>query len=108
MEERIGYFRVFDLFFYFKDCLNPYCSGRKNRMGAEFLSLVIFNGVLILIVVEERIGCQTLKILRYGKFKVLILIVVEERIGFANTIGIITFTNRLNPYCSGRKNRIPI
>ena len=44
---------------------------------------VKFDGVLILIVVEERIGCITnIKDLDMERFKVLILIVVEERIGF--------------------------
>ena len=59
--------------------LNPYCSGRKNRI----LMLMILNSkasVLILIVVEERIGY--IKDLDMEDFKkVLILIVVEERIG---------------------------
>ena len=36
--------------------LNPYCSGRKNRIiGAKALQ-AMQEGVLILIVVEERIG----------------------------------------------------
>ena len=63
-------------------CLNPYCSGRKNRILAPQPSISLLYCVLILIVVEERIGCayQVREGLNEGF--VLILIVVEERIGF--------------------------
>ncbi len=37
------------------DGLNPYCSGRKNRIGSRRVPRPT-RSVLILIVVEERIG----------------------------------------------------
>ena len=38
-------------------CLNPYCSGRKNRIANTYVANVKkANAVLILIVMEERIG----------------------------------------------------
>ncbi len=55
---------------------------------------------------EERIGCLV-TILAVSGFAVLILIVVEERIG-SNIMRTKKYnkTASLNPYCSGRKNRI--
>ena len=54
VEERIGYSYIYD-YVTDNECLNPYCSGRKNRIfGSEFFALWL--KVLILIVVEERIG----------------------------------------------------
>ena len=61
--------------------------------------------VLILIVVEERIGCSTSTSRMLFSTLVLILIVVEERIGFKFDGDAIPYLS-LNPYCSGRKNRI--
>ena len=60
--------------------LNPYCSGRKNRITRKNL-LNPQKLVLILIVVEERIGLFALGVFLIGILEVLILIVVEERIG---------------------------
>ena len=40
-------------------------------------------------------------------YEVLILIVMEERIGFASAKDLgIKIAGGLNPYCNGRKNRI--
>ena len=36
--------------------LNPYCSGRKNRISEKTFEMLEELEVLILIVVEERIG----------------------------------------------------
>ena len=56
VEERIGYDKQHhnDNTIYL--CLNPYCSGRKNRILNEAIERVPNKTVLILIVVEERIG----------------------------------------------------
>ena len=62
-----------------KKCLNPYCSGRKNRINYSYGG-IRENKVLILIVVEERIGLDK-NLLGVKRMKVLILIVMEERIG---------------------------
>ncbi len=63
--------------------------------------------VLILIVVEERIGYTVIPVEQEEQEVVLILIVVEERIG-CNSVNssLSTLEKGLNPYCSGRKNRI--
>ena len=63
--------------------LNPYCSGRKNRIRPKEFDDEVAR-VLILIVVEERIGCNGNTTDFGSVISVLILIVVEERIGFAN------------------------
>ena len=62
--------------------LNPYCNGRKNRIFVEARHLAkdIFR-VLILIVMEERIGQAEAYQLDFLSTLVLILIVMEERIG---------------------------
>ncbi len=39
-----------------EQCLNPYCSGRKNRIQQDKCDSSTCKSVLILIVVEERIG----------------------------------------------------
>ena len=64
--------------------------------------------VLILIVMEERIGfVSIIEDKRTNKVVVLILIVMEERIGLAlsRTLAEQCYAS-LNPYCNGRKNRI--
>ena len=61
--------------------LNPYCNGRKNRIGQNYIQTGQVKGVLILIVMEERIGWKFSKVLRNLSL-VLILIVMEERIGY--------------------------
>ena len=38
--------------------LNPYCNGRKNRMAPVIPTNLHIYGVLILIVMEERIGWE--------------------------------------------------
>ncbi len=43
-----------------------------------------------------------------NKVVVLILIVVEERIGSVISIRVLNLISCLNPYCSGRKNRIVV
>ncbi len=56
---------------------------------------------------EEKIGCGKVVFTRELMPAVLILIVVEERIGFmAIEFGIEESELSLNPYCSGRKNRM--
>ena len=87
--------------------LNPYCSGRKNRISLRGKTNNCLPSVLILIVVEERIGFGIKFDGEPIPYIVLILIVVEERIGYhiANLAKEYTRSS-LNPYCSGRKNRI--
>ena len=66
------------------------------------------EAVLILIVMEERIGFIEDGTTQPGFHKVLILIVMEERIGYlANNPGQVFLAPCLNPNCNGRKNRIP-
>ncbi len=55
MEERIGFVKKL-LKKCIKSSLNPYCSGRKNRIVNVSLNVGDKVLVLILIVVEERIG----------------------------------------------------
>ena len=62
-------------------CLNPYCNGRKNRIGFMTSSKDFSSAVLILIVMEERIGLQSMYCGASSQLFVLILIVMEERIG---------------------------
>ena len=55
VEERIGFLVKSARCFHASASLNPYCSGRKNRIcpvNSHYLKRL----VLILIVVEERIG----------------------------------------------------
>ena len=63
--------------------LNPYCNGRKNRIFlVSWCNRKHTSVVLILIVMEERIGwIATSSNLRSMPSRVLILIVMEERIG---------------------------
>ena len=61
--------------------LNPYCNGRKNRIMQR---LFVANGKTI----------------------VLILIVMEERIGLSKLYSEDVNDACLNPYCNGRKNRM--
>ncbi len=82
----------------------------EERIGyLKYLVNVHLFEVLILIVVEERIGSAKKvlgRIISMGT--VLILIVVEERIGYKETgelFNCLAFEG-LNPYCSGRKNRM--
>ena len=81
MEERIGYIGVkFD-----GDpipySLNPYCNGRKNRIVSVYFHQKASLQVLILIVMEERIGYLQTESSIVISIDVLILIVMEERIG---------------------------
>ncbi len=87
VEERIGFSQE-SPFAVYTPCLNPYCSGRKNRIICFFLfkSWRIDSKVLILIVVEERIGYNYWIYDKFRGFRVLILIVVEERIGSLETL----------------------
>ena len=64
MEERIGsrmMMGISDIIL----SLNPYCNGRKNRMIHRQKGLRSHGGVLILIVVEERIGFNTQEITQF-------------------------------------------
>ena len=47
--------------------LNPYCNGRKNRIEVYFFILITWESVLILIVMEERIGWEELYVDRTNK-----------------------------------------
>ena len=101
--------RIFPVFRVVKKhllCLNPYCSGRKNRISPERKPVLTEDEVLILIVVEERIGLDVDTGCCILRPVVLILIVVEERIGFCLSAWKEIDFGGLNPYCSGRKNRI--
>ena len=80
MEERIGSV-IGGISPQIPECLNPYCSGRKNRMYYMEKNLITTAIVLILIVVEERIGYKGKHPLSSIRRGVLILIVMEERIG---------------------------
>ena len=60
--------------------LNPYCNGRKNRIDKAY-TVTLEEVVLILIVMEERIGWYRHLYLLRRRVYVLILIVMEERIG---------------------------
>ena len=62
--------------------------------------------VLILIVMEERIGYDDISYKRVVNTNVLILIVMEERIGCYKRVVNTNYAGCLNPYCNGRKNRI--
>ena len=57
---------------------------------------------------EERIGLLWLEVDGVRVQKVLILIVMEERIGYCHSIVKVGEFSSLNPYCNGRKNRILI
>ena len=61
--------------------------------------------VLILIVMEERIGSLQRREEDNAERTVLILIVMEERIGCKLDYSLRS-SSSLNPYCNGRKNRI--
>ena len=107
MEERIGFDGEVDGQDYLvMSSLNPYCNGRKNRMWGFRPKIHIqirlnpyCNGRKNRIVLNHS---QLQQI-----WEVLILIVMEERIGL---VGFMTsnkdFSSGLNPYCNGRKNRI--
>ena len=57
MEERIGFPYIGTETMVFEVGLNPYCNGRKNRILLHSqISHNAQEGVLILIVMEERIG----------------------------------------------------
>ena len=81
MEERIGYYikRTIQIATNPKS-LNPYCNGRKNRIGQSCTPTEQAKAVLILIVMEERIGSGRAVLCKSSW--------------------------RLNPYCNGRKNRM--
>ena len=64
-----------------KCCLNPYCNGRKNRIRFCSNQSRTEGLVLILIVMEERIGFEQAVDAAIAFEAVLILIVMEERIG---------------------------
>ena len=82
MEERIGSFSSNLGELTPRESLNPYCNGRKNRMFIILLTVMsIHSSVLILIVMEERIGFVLWVIQGSTTGEVLILIVMEERIG---------------------------
>ena len=69
--------------------------------------MLMWVRVLILIVMEERIGYDDISYKRVVNTNVLILIVMEERIGFPlGASEPLTRDCCLNPYCNGRKNRI--
>ena len=77
--------------------------------GQNYIQTGQTKAVLILIVMEERIGSvkrrsSSLKLV----WMVLILIVMEERIGSFDIIAYccVLAMYSLNPYCNGRKNRI--
>ena len=55
---------------------------------------------------EERIGWQRIAVRCPLPPAVLILIVMEERIGFIQLLSVRRMYIRLNPYCNGRKNRM--
>ena len=56
---------------------------------------------------EERIGWIARNWKEVHIVEVLILIVVEERIGYRQLINMLcNKAESLNPYCSGRKNRM--
>ena len=55
MEERIGLL-IQQLYWELIASLNPYCNGRKNRIGHQDTANLLGVEVLILIVMEERIG----------------------------------------------------
>ena len=55
---------------------------------------------------EERIGLCKESSQERRVIHVLILIVMEERIGLSAETNIDALIIRLNPYCNGRKNRI--
>ena len=80
MEKRIGYIEEISLMLK-KDGLNPYCSGKKNRIKQTMFMESCWRSVLILIVVEKRIGYC-----------------IKDSSRAAD--------ESLNPYCSGKKNRI--
>ena len=68
--------------------LNPYCNGRKNRIiNGKITGEGQLLAVLILIVMEERIGYLNY-VCYLHKAGVLILILMEERIGSPKDLGV--------------------
>ena len=80
VEERIGYYDKKNLKGLKVRCLNPYCSGRKNRICSHTLQVARAGGL--------NPYCSGRK----------------NRIITECTLEVIC--ECLNPYCSGRKNRI--
>ena len=80
----------------------------EERIGLLLkIYYILENLVLILIVMEERIGFSPVQNPCCQGPRVLILIVMEERIGFfQEESSQHRECQRLNPYCNGRKNRI--
>ena len=82
MEERIGLERRVLQSIEAQIRLNPYCNGRKNRMGWQGFGVALHPGSLNPYCNGRKNRILNLTVSLSHTLTVLILIVMEERIGF--------------------------
>ena len=77
----------------------------EHALGvSDMISILIFIGVLILIVMEHALGVKK-QSSDANDFFVLILIVMEHALGAAKCLLMARFRQSLNPYCNGTCSR---